>query len=172
VMRLRRVFGFAVVFLLLGAVSFGQGNRRTVLLTGADGPFVEVIANCGDFDVMNSYSFTYRTLVRTNAAGDPVAVVDHFFLFDSVYYNSTDPSLYAPGEVEHVTRRWDLVDGYLSMSGPGVRVRVPGGQIVFRHTGHWIFDTTTDPWTVIFQKGKSDVFEGNIDALCRALRPE
>jgi hypothetical protein len=128
------------------------------------------MADCGDFLVWEKYSVTFRGVERLDASGNPIQIVEHLSTYDAVYYNGNDPSIYIAAYGEHALRRWDPVNGFLYMSGPGVRLQIPSGPLVFLHTGHWIFNTTTTPWGLVFQRGRSDLFDNDVEALCGALR--
>jgi hypothetical protein len=169
-MKLRFVVAVAVAVVLAGGVATTQGQGRVEHFAIAEGPFDEIMVDCGDFLVWESYSVTFRGIRRMDAAGNPIQIVEHLSTYDAVYYNGNDRSIDVEAYGEHGLRRWDLADGLLYMSGPAVRLKIPNGPLVFLHTGHWIWDTTATPWELSFQKGRSDLFDNDIDALCRALR--
>ena len=170
-MRVRFVLAVLAAVVLAGTVAFGQRQGPVEHFTIVEGPFDEVMVDCGDFLVWEHYSVTFRGARRMDAAGNVIQIVEHLSVFDAVYYNGSDPSVSVEAYGEHALRRWDVQEGLLYMSGPGVRLKIPNGPLVFLHTGHWIWDTTVTPWGLIFQKGRSDLFDNEVDALCGALRP-
>jgi hypothetical protein len=170
-MKFRFVVAVAVAVVLAGGVAFSQGQGRVERFVVTEGPYDEVMVDCGDFLVWESYSVTFRGALQMDADGSPIRIVEHLSTFDALYYNGSDPSVSISADGEHALRRWDLADGLLYMSGPGVRLKIPHGPLVFLHTGHWIWDTSVTPWKLVFQKGRSDLFANEVDALCRALRP-
>jgi hypothetical protein len=169
-MKLRFVVAVVVAVVLAGGVASSQGQGRVERFLITEGPYDEAMVDCGDFVVWESYSVTFRGVLRMDADGNPVQIVEHLSTFDALYYNGNDPELAIQAYGEHALRRWGLADGLLYMSGPGVRLKIPHGPLVFLHTGHWIWDTTATPWKLVFQKGRSDLFDNEVDALCNALR--
>jgi hypothetical protein len=162
-----RVCSFAAMFVLVGSVAFGESQRRTEIVQVVLEPFTEVVAECGDFQVLNSYGGVVRLVIRYDASGTEVQDIQHFLVTDSVYYNSTDPALSIEGRAEHVNGR--LTDGIFYLAGPGYRVKVPGAGPILLWTGHWAFNTVTGEFE--FFRGPAGISEEETAAICHALRP-
>lgn len=165
-MRLR-VSTFVGIALLLSSVAFGESQRRTEIVQFVIEPATEVVVECGDFEVLNSYAGVLRLMIRYDASGTEVQRITHFLLTDSVYYNSTDPALSIDGQAEHVNGR--LRDGIYYAAGPAYRVKVPGAGPILLWTGHWAFNTVTGEFE--FFRGPAGISEEETAAICHALRP-
>lgn len=155
------------ILALVALETSAGGSRRTEFFRFDIGPFDEVVVNCDSFDVRNSYGGTVRLVVRYDKAGVEVQSVQHNVFTDSIYYNSTRPELFVEGVAERTNLR--IVDGLILISGPAYRVTVPGSGLVFVWTGHWVFNPATGAFEA--QHGPSDLLEGDVAALCRALAP-
>jgi hypothetical protein len=163
----RRNLTLGVLVVLLGSLGAAAGQRRTEIVRFNVGPFDEFVGSCGSFDVYNSYSGMVRLMVRRDKSGSDVQSVQHFYVVDSVYYNSGDPGVFVEGSAETTHARF--IGDLVYLAGPGYRVTVPGAGLVFRWMGHWIYNISTGEFEVV--GGKSDLLEGQFEDLCKALTP-
>jgi hypothetical protein len=168
VMKLRAVQASATMLVVLGTVGLAEGQRRTEQFAITDGPFDFPVVDCGDFEVRTSYSMEIRGVVRWDSGGNETQVVQHLDFFDGIYYNEDQPDLFVEGVAERGNLRFE--SGLIHQSGASFRVRLSEVGIVFLEAGHLVGDLATGE--LLFVAGHHDLIEGNIEALCQALRPQ
>ena len=175
-MKLRRVLAFAVVFVLLGSVGFGESKRRTV--KGSVGPVAVTgvaVADCGDFQVLADWVALITWTDVLDKDGQWVRSSQHYtVLGESLYYNSEDPDravVGGPGENEN--SNWDAATGVVSFHGLMWKIRVPGHGVLWFETGSLV--QQCEPYTfqnceAVSNTGHNMVHDGDIEALCEYLR--
>ena len=169
-MKLRRVLAFAVVFVLLGSVGFGESKRRTEFFTYTLGPVEEVLTACpAGFNIVNRLFIHSRVLARVDQDGMPVQEIWHNTFSDSIFYNDADPMYWLEGSEKPQTDRVVFEDNKVYISGHAFKVVVPGEGVVAQTVGRWTFNMLTGEWED--WHGPDDYFVANWDALCRALTP-
>ena len=132
----------------------------------------EEVANCGDFLVLTDYTVDAKGRAYFNKDGSINRLFFDFDVPQSIYYNSGDASYWLPGTGEHI-QQWfhfgedeSLTD--IVTIGVAVRVILPGYGPVLMGIGRFKRDLITGESTF---NGQFDQFNGNIDAICAALRP-
>ena len=100
-------------------------------------PFIEdlFITSCGSFDVRTRGSTIYTEKTFFNKAGEAVRWRISGHITESIYYNSTDESIFvtqgAKGVGENFLYEEDLVTGATHVSGGLFRLTLPGiGHVV------------------------------------------
>ena len=169
-MKLNKVFAFAVVFLLLGAIGSGAGQRRTEFFSYTFGPVEEVLTACpGGFNIVNRLFIHSRVLARVDKDGIPVQDIWHNTFSDSIYYNDADLTYWLEGTEKAQTDRVVFADNKVYISGHAFKVIVPGEGVVFQTVGQWTFNMVTGQWED--WHGPDDYFVRDYAGLCKALTP-
>ena len=169
-MKLRRVLLFAVVFVLLGTVGFGESKRRTEkIVVGPIYVVGLVIGDCGSFEVLSDFVALIGGTALYDKSGLLVQEVSHYLIGESVYYNSTDPTKsVVGGPAESENDRIDWASGFYYGTGPSYKVRVPGHGVIFMETGHWVANMNTGEY--VFNSGQNQFVDGDVAALCDYLK--
>jgi hypothetical protein len=131
------------------------------LWTGTD-----VIADCGDFDIIDEWTEYGDATTFYDQEGVPVRVQAHA-RFEEVIRNSvTGKSI----TTETHGLNWFHVDGEShKVVGRAYHTVVPGVGTVLIDAGHYVFDMELDPPEIVFMVGKHQFWEGDLDGLCAAL---
>jgi hypothetical protein len=132
----------------------------------------EEVANCGDFLVLTDYSIEGFARFYLNKDGS-FRLLLNLVAPESIYYNSEDPSYWLPGTAENISQ-WYYFNAndeaiYWVTTGAPFRVILPGYGPVFMNVGRVKLDIATQEFTFI--AGQFDNLNGNLDAICAALRP-
>jgi hypothetical protein len=139
------------------------------------GPLIFVgfyVGNCGDFNILSDYGVHSDWVLYYDDAGNPVRLTRKVFVENgnAIYYNSSDPSYWLPGgNGEREVNTFDLVNRTVTTTAASFKVKLPGDGVIFMNAGRIVLDRVTGE--VLFQAGQMDFYDGNLDALCAALRP-
>jgi len=132
----------------------------------------EEVANCGDFLVLSDYTVDAKGRAYLNKDGSLSRLFFDFDVPQSIYYNSEDASYWLPGTAEHIQQWFHFAEGealtHIVTIGAAVRVILPGYGPVLMGIGRLKLDVSTGELTFT---GQFDQFNGNLDAICAALRP-
>lgn len=149
----------ALMLALAGSASAAKPEVRTFHFEGTD-----VIADCGDFEVVDDFVFDIRSLAFFDRAGNEDFARNHFVIHD-IFSNSVTGESFAT-----TTRQNVVVDlpslKEISGSGLSYRVTVPGEGVVLLQAGRLEFD---EAGNVAFQAGPKQVLEQDFAKLCAAL---
>jgi hypothetical protein len=85
----------------------------------------------------------------------------------TVYFNTSNPSLFVIGGPEGGPQRVDIQNGIVDLRGLNFKVVLPKYGVNFHQSGRMLLDLNTGTWTKI--GGPNDWLEGNVQALCDAL---
>jgi hypothetical protein len=172
-MSARKLLSFAVMFLLVATVSFGQKRtEKGSVVISAEGVFV---AQCEGFQVLTDYVglFSWADLFDKN--GQWVKENSRFRLIgDSIYYNSKDAtkSLPAgPGEAEN--DHFVAATGVWRFSGIVFKIKLPGHGLIFVETGETVYQCDPYTWTncvPVKNTGHNLWVDGDVAALCDHLK--
>jgi hypothetical protein len=168
-MRHRSVVAVVVVLLLMSSVGFGQGQGRSEKFTvGPFGTSAFVVGSCGTFDVLADWVALLTGNLVYNKSGEVKNDVEHYRVIgESLYYNSTNAAKAVtggPAEAENAR----YVGGYLYLSGPSWKIRVPGYGLIFAETGHAVRDLQTGNF--VFNSGHNQFLDQDLAALCAYLK--
>jgi hypothetical protein len=148
-----------VMLALAGSASAAKPEPQTIHEEAT-----ELIADCGDFQVLTDYVADFRYLTFFDSAGNPEYARVHF-TFHEFYYNSVTGVGFA--ETETGTNLVDLPsDAEVTSSGLSYRVTVPGGGVVLLDAGRLVFNEAGE---AVFEAGPHQVLRGDTDKLCAAL---
>jgi hypothetical protein len=132
----------------------------------------EVVIDCDDFLVLYDGRLEGFERHYLNSDGSLNKILYETRWRDGVYCNSNDPSYWLPGISERNRQWWHFKDGVPTVAtgtGAPIRVVAPGyGRVAFQ-LGVWKFDFALGDF--VFEAGPRDLADGDIDALCAALRP-
>ena len=135
------------------------------------GPFQYVgfvIGDCGSFEIWNDVSEEGFVTWHFDQEGNVTHVNAHFMYTDSIYYNSEHPEIFLVGGPVEIPNNHNSGDSKV-IAGLGIKITVPGYGVIYHEAGRLILDINT--FEVLFQAGPKDFLEGNVTALCLALRP-
>jgi hypothetical protein len=147
----------ALMLALAGSASAAEPliHRDHIEATG-------VIANCGDFMVLDDYELDVRTTTFFDRAGNPdsVRVQEQFRDF---FYNSKTGEGFAETSTLVFFR---TLESY-AVVGVGIHVTVPGEGVVLLDAGRLIVDEDG----IVFEAGQHQILGGNPDTekFCAAL---
>ena len=124
----------------------------------------DTIATCGDFDIIDDFdlNFTLRFMVDKN--GDRIRLVEEVWGVDTFRNSVTGKSLSGS---YHNNTFVDFRTGVAALTGIIFRVNVPGVGALYFDVGRIKF---AEDGEIAFSAGRHDFFDGNLDALCDALR--
>jgi hypothetical protein len=148
-----------VMLALAGSASAANPERRTEQFEGT-----ELVAECGDFDVLTDYVLDFTSIIFFDSAGNPDYARGHYIVHD-FYYNSETGEGFAETESGYNLLDLPSEDEVIS-AGLSYRVTVPGGGAVLLQAGRLVFDEAGD---VVFEAGPHQVQHGDTDKLCEAL---
>jgi hypothetical protein len=153
-----------VLFALGGAASADkpEGTPAPVRLEPETG--TELIAECGEFDVLTDFVVDGQSTIFFDSAGNPDYARVHLTFVD-FYYNSETGEGFT--EHEHSNTLLDLPSGEeVTSSGVSYRVTVPGEGVVLLEAGRLEFNEAGE---VVFVAGPHQVLSQDTDKLCEAL---
>ena len=155
----------AVVLFALGDVASAdkpKGIPAPVRLEPESG--TELIAECGEFDVLTDFVVDGQSTIFFDSAGNPDYARIHLRFVD-FYYNSETGEGFT--EHEHSNTLLDLPSGEeVTSSGVSYRVTVPGEGVVLLEAGRVEFNEAGE---VVFVAGPHQVLSQDTDKLCEAL---
>jgi hypothetical protein len=130
------------------------------------------VGSCGDFNILSDDGVRGDWVLYYDEEGNPVRLTRKVFVENgnAIYYNSNYPSCWLPGgNGEREVNTFDLVNGTVTTTAASYKVKLPGNGVIFMNAGRIVMDYFTGE--VLFQAGQMDFYDGNVDALCAALRP-
>jgi hypothetical protein len=154
----------AVPFALGGVASADkpEGTPAPVRLQPETG--TELIAECGEFDVLTDFVVDGQSTIFFDSAGNPDYARVHLRFVD-FYYNSETGEGFS--EHEHSNTLLDLPSGEeVTSSGVSYRVTVPGEGVVLLEAGRLEFNEAGE---IVFVAGPHQVLSQDTDKLCEAL---
>jgi hypothetical protein len=155
----------AVVLFALGGVASAdkpEGTPAPVRLEPETG--TELIAECGEFDVLTDFVVDGQSTIFFDSAGNPDYARVHLRFVD-FYYNSETGEGFT--EHEHSNTLLDLPSGEeVTSSGVSYRVTVPGEGVVLLEAGRLEFN---EAGGIVFVAGPHQVLSQDTDKLCEAL---
>ena len=155
----------AVVPFALGGVASAdkpEGTPAPVRLEPETG--TELIAECGEFDVLTDFVVDGQSTIFFDSAGNPDYARVHLRFVD-FYYNSETGEGFT--EHEHSNTLLDLPSGEeVTSSGVSYRVTVPGEGVVLLEAGRLEFN---EAGGIVFVAGPHQVLSQDTDKLCEAL---
>lgn len=153
---------------VVGGVVLAAGKGRTDVVKLPPIFTVETVADCGDFTVLESFYLEVTVMLHRDKDGQVVKIMQHLSTGGrTTYFNSENPSISLTGGPEQPVLKMDLISGKMTVSGVNYKLTIPGGGMVFHQGGHYTFDPLTG-WTQV--GGPDDLWSGDFDALCAALR--
>jgi hypothetical protein len=155
----------AVVLFALGGVASAdkpEGTPAPIRLEPETG--TELIAECGEFDVLTDFVVDGQSTIFFDSAGNPDYARVHLRFVD-FYYNSETGEGFT--EHEHSNTLLDLPSGEeVTSSGVSYRVTVPGEGVVLLEAGRLEFN---EAGGIVFVAGPHQVLSQDTDKLCEAL---
>ena len=155
----------AVVLFALGGVASAdkpEGTPAPVRLEPETG--TELIAECGEFDVLTDFVVDGQSTIFFDSAGNPDYARVHLRFVDFFYNSETGEGF---TEHEHSNTLLDLPSGEeVTSSGVSYRVTVPGEGVVLLEAGRLEFNEAGE---VVFVAGPHQVLSQDTDQLCEAL---
>jgi hypothetical protein len=163
--------------MILGRMVAGLVVALPIVLTGATDAHAAVpltvkesdegdvfLADCGDFDLRDHFTFEIHGKAFLDDAGNPVRIVEHVSGSDTFYNSETNESV--TGTI-NAGETVDLVDGTVTENGTIGRITVPGLGVVFFDVGKFIIDFDDG---LVFLAGRHHAFlEEDYAALCSLL---
>jgi hypothetical protein len=122
-----------------------------------------VFADCGTFQLTETFTLDLRVITFFNAQGDAVSAAEHIN-FVGVITNSASGNTYR--DQRHAQRITDLTTGEQTGVGLVLNIRVPGLGPVAQSTGKVIFDAEGN---VTFVAGPHTVLLGTAPDPCTVL---
>jgi hypothetical protein len=127
----------ALMLAMAGSASAAKPEPTTIPAEGT-----ELIADCGDFQILTDYVAEFRYLTFSDSAGNPDYARVHF-TFHDFHYNSGTREGFA--ETETGSNLVDLPsDTEVTSSGLSYRVTVPSGGVVLLDAGRLVFNEAGD----------------------------
>jgi hypothetical protein len=155
----------AVVLFALGGVASAdkpEGTPAPVRLEPETG--TELIAECGEFDVLTDFVVDGQSTIFFDSAGNPDYARVHLRFVDFFYNSETGEGF---TEHEHSNTLLDLPSGEeVTSSGVSYRVTVPGEGVVLLEAGRLEFN---EAGGIVFVAGPHQVLSQDTDKLCEAL---
>jgi len=153
------VLGLAVMLVISPAASADLPEHISGTVT--DDAF---LADCGDFDLRDSFTFEFEGTVFSDADGNVTRVVEHVGGSDTFYNSVTGESV--TGTINS-GETVDLVNGTVTQNGTIGRITVPGEGAFFFDVGKFIIDFEEG---LVFLAGSHHAFfEEDYDRLCELL---
>jgi hypothetical protein len=153
------VLGLAVVLVISPAAS----ADTPVHISGSDAGD-DFLADCGDFDLRDSFTFEFEGTVFSDDDGNVTRVVEHVGGSDTFYNSVTGESVTGTINSGEIV---DFVNGTVTQSGTIGRITVPGEGVFFFDVGKYIIDFEEG---LVFLAGSHHAFfEEDYDRLCELL---
>ena len=155
---------FAVLF--FGATVLHAG-KPIIFTQSGGGPLA--IGYCADaeFEVWEDVTYEIKGKAFFNKEGDLVRVQWHWTL-EGVVYNFDHPENFLPYKNSSYTQTLDPETGEQRFTGLYALVTVPGYGSIFMDMGLIVFD---EVFNVVFEAGKHQWWNANVDGLCEHLTP-
>ena len=125
----------------------------------------EVIASCGDFNIIADGTGTTRIWTYFDREGNPVRVIIHGLYNGTLTNSVTGFSIIDAPSVSQITV--DLVNGTQTNVGAFFTVTIPSEGVVFFDAGRLVFDGNGPP---VFIAGQHHPPDESISILCDALQ--
>ena len=125
----------------------------------------EVIASCGDFNIIADGAGSTRIWTYFDREGNPIRVMIHGLYNGTLTNSVTGFSMIDAPSVSHITL--DLIKGTQTNVGAFFTVTIPGQGVVFFDAGRLVFDGNGPP---VFIAGQHHPPDESISILCDALR--
>jgi hypothetical protein len=156
-----------LAILFLGTTVVNAG--KPIMFTGTGGVQAP-IGYCADpgFEVWEDVSWEVKIKVFFDKNGDPVRIQRHWSV-EGIVYNFDDPTLFLPYKNSVYNEKYDFETEETKISGLWALVTVPGYGNVFIDVGLIIVDAD---FNVIFEAGKHQWWNANVEGLCQFLAPE
>jgi hypothetical protein len=149
----------ALMLALAGSASAAKPEPQTI-----HEEETELIADCGDFQVLTDYVLDIRELVFFDSAGNEDFARVHLTFHDFFYNSETGEGFAETNTGNNVI---DLPSGAeVTSMGLSYHVTVPGEGVVLLQAGRLEFD---EAGNVVFVAGPHQVLEEDFDKLCEAL---
>lgn len=153
-----------VVLSVLGAMAIPAWASRPEVIPWYDAG-TDVLADCGDFYLMDDYVMEGRLVSFFDKEGDPVKGQFHLSVTDRFYNSETKKAFF--GESNGVFAFGDLEKGQMRWLGLQYHLNIPGVGVVLIDAGTVIFDSD---WNIVFEAGKHQVLvDGDFGEICAAL---
>ena len=153
------VLGLAVMLVISPAAS----ADRPMHISGSDAGD-DFLADCGDFDLRDSFTFEFEGTVFSDDDGNVTRVVEHVGGSDTFYNSVTGESVTGTINSGEIV---DLVNGTVTQNGTIGRITVPGEGAFFFDVGKYIIDFEEG---LVFLAGSHHAFfEEDYDRLCELL---
>ncbi|MDX1380707.1 MAG: hypothetical protein R3233_06285 [Xanthomonadales bacterium] len=126
------------------------------------------IADCGDFLVLTDYVEAGSVHEVYDKNGNLRRLTAQIEFYESVYYNSEDPSkIIDGGPGERQNESFHAANGLLLITGPVIRITLPGHGQIFHQGGRLVFDVNAGE--IVAASGPQSFEEGDSELLCAAL---
>jgi len=154
-----------VLFALAGVASADKPESTPALVRLEPETGTELIAECGDFQVLTDFVVDGQSTIFFDSDGNPDYARVHLRFVDFFYRSDTGEGF---TEHDHSNTLIDLPSGNeVTSSGVSYRVTVPGEGVVLLQAGTIKFDQAENP---TFVAGPHQVFpESDTQKLCEAL---
>jgi hypothetical protein len=154
---------------LLGGVSAANASQPQ---SEAFGPFPvegEVFYDCGDFKVLNDYTFWYVHTDYFDNDGHVVRQRERLEFTDSIYYRSDRKGPVLMGAVEQTNETVNFIkdENLLIVRDHGYMLKPPHGGVIFLYAGLQIIDLVAGE--VVSEKGRFDDEEDAANRVCPAF---
>lgn len=141
-------------------------------VTEVFGPFPtegEVFYDCGDFQVLNDYVFSYKHTDYFDNSGNVVRQSEFLNWSDSTYYRSDGIGPVLTGQVEKTNERINFIkdENLLIIMDHGYMLKPPHGGVIFLFASRLIVDLDTGE--IISSKGRFDSEEDAANRVCAAF---
>ena len=153
------VLGLAIMLV----ISPGASADNPVHISGTETDDV-FLADCGAFDLRDSFTFEFNGTVFSDDDGNVTRVVEHVGGSDTFYNSVTGESVTGTINSGEIV---DLVNGTVTQNGTVGRITVPGEGAFFFDVGKYIIDFEEG---LVFLAGTHHAFfEEDYDKLCELL---
>ena len=164
----RIIATLAIAMMMCGGAAWAVPPERLPIMVfeGTGSPF----ADCGDFFILNDYKVSLEIIQYFNADGSLNREFYKFRPSYDVYFNSQDPSYWLSSTLDPIQRWLYFRNGepYWATASNNFTITAPGYGVVMQLHHRLRMDWTTGE--VVFEKGPNDLWAGNFDAICAALR--
>ena len=151
---------FSVMFFGASILEAVQPDMYTVSGSG-----IGWVGECGDFDVLEDVTYEIAVKDYFNNDGDWIKTKAHWTV-EGVVFNADAPENYLPYKNSVYTEHYEVDTGETRVTGLWALVTVPGYGSIFMDVGLLIYDAGGN---IIFEAGKHQWFNANVDALCDHL---
>jgi hypothetical protein len=161
--RTRNALAVSLAVVLLAVISPAASADTPVHISeSAAGD--DFLADCGDFDLRDSFTFEIEGTEFSDDDGNVTRVVQHVGGSDTFYNSVTGESVTGTINSGEIV---DFVKGTVTQSGTLGRITVPGEGVFFFDVGKYIIDFEEG---LIFLAGSHHAFfEEDYDRLCELL---